>query len=303
MAGTAVDWTRLSVLCSFKLVTRTRPALPGNNLAGEKAVVREGTETPKRCLVAGSQATGGYRYVGRDPTRYAMSRVVCEAFGWYKPDGGSKDMSVRVALIAMAADGLIVLAELTCRRPVAYHRLSARSIEVGPEIACQLGEIEIFAVSKTEQTRTWNEAIACFCYSGCTPGCGAQLRYLAYCEGCLLAVVGFGAAVWALSDRAGFIGWGAGTRKQRLHLGVGSPRYLLCPWVRVPYLASYLLGAFTCELRSEWTARYHYAPVLVESFVEVGRHAGRCYRAANWVLAGRSKSRASSTGATKGRCR
>ena len=40
----------------------------------------------------------------RDPAlnRAALSRVVCERLDWRKPDGGLKDMSARVALLAAA---------------------------------------------------------------------------------------------------------------------------------------------------------------------------------------------------------
>ncbi|MEX6431160.1 Druantia anti-phage system protein DruA, partial [Ferrimicrobium acidiphilum] len=82
-----------------------------------------------------------------------------------------------------------------------------------------------------------------FHYLGYTRASGAQLRYLAISNGRLLGAIGFGAAAWALQDRDAFIGWDAKTRRQRLHLVVGNPRYLILPWVRVPHLASHLLGA------------------------------------------------------------
>jgi hypothetical protein len=41
--------------------------------------------------------------------RVKISRRVCELFGWYKPDGGVKEMSCRVALLRMERDGLIRL--------------------------------------------------------------------------------------------------------------------------------------------------------------------------------------------------
>ena len=44
-------------------------------------------------------------------------------------------------------------------------------------------------------------------------------------------------------------------------------------------------------LARDWQARYGYAPLLVESFVERGRFRGTCYRAANWVHVGHSAGR------------
>jgi len=42
-------------------------------------------------------------------TRAALSRRLCELWQWRKPNGELKDMTARVALLRMAADGLIVL--------------------------------------------------------------------------------------------------------------------------------------------------------------------------------------------------
>ncbi|WP_276943001.1 Druantia anti-phage system protein DruA [Ferrimicrobium acidiphilum] len=63
------------------------------------------------------------------------------------------------------------------------------------------------------------------------------------------------------------------------------------PWVRVPHLASHLLGAVARALPGHWVERYGYAPVLLETFVDVGRYAGTCYKAANWVRVGQTKGR------------
>ena len=45
------------------------------------------------------------------PTRVALSRALCEALDWRRPNGKLKDMSARQALLRMQADGLIVLPE------------------------------------------------------------------------------------------------------------------------------------------------------------------------------------------------
>ena len=42
-------------------------------------------------------------------SRQALSRALCEALDWRKPDGGLKDMSARVALLRMQRDGLLTL--------------------------------------------------------------------------------------------------------------------------------------------------------------------------------------------------
>jgi hypothetical protein len=56
-------------------------------------------------------------------SRAALSQRVCELLGWVKPDGGLKEMSCRVAMLRMQADGLITLpaaraVHLSARPPV-----------------------------------------------------------------------------------------------------------------------------------------------------------------------------------------
>ncbi|MGH3304385.1 MAG: hypothetical protein ACRDOK_22440 [Streptosporangiaceae bacterium] len=43
------------------------------------------------------------------PTRRAIADAVCDALGWRRADGRRNDMTARVALNRMAADGLITL--------------------------------------------------------------------------------------------------------------------------------------------------------------------------------------------------
>ena len=43
------------------------------------------------------------------PNRHALSRQFCRRIGWFKPNGGLKDMMARVTMLAMHNDGLIVL--------------------------------------------------------------------------------------------------------------------------------------------------------------------------------------------------
>ena len=44
-----------------------------------------------------------------DCLRAELSRRTCQLLGWVKPDGGLKDMSCRLAMLAMQEDSLITL--------------------------------------------------------------------------------------------------------------------------------------------------------------------------------------------------
>ena len=44
-------------------------------------------------------------------------------------------------------------------------------------------------------------------------------------------------------------------------------------------------------LANDWQNRYGYRPVLAETFVEIPRFSGTCYKAANWTRLGETKGR------------
>jgi hypothetical protein len=76
-----------------------------------------------------------------------------------------------------------------------------------------------------------------------------------------------------------------------LNLVVNNKRFLIPPWVRTPNLASRLLSLASRRIASDWLSRYGYSPVLLETFVELERFTGTCYRAANWIEVGTTKGR------------
>ena len=230
------------------------------------------------------------------PTRATVSRAVCAALDWRKPDGGLKEVSCRVAMLRMETDGLITLPPAGQRIPRFRPSSTAPSLfaSPGPEIVgtrADLGEITLQRVVSAAESRLWNEWIARYHYLGYCPLPGAQLRYLAYADGRLLAVLGFGAAAWSLAPRDRFIGWTVAERQAHLHLIVGNARFLIPPWVRVRYLASSLLALAARQLPADWERIYAYRPVLLETFVERPRHVGTCYKAANWICVGQTQGR------------
>ena len=45
------------------------------------------------------------------------------------------------------------------------------------------------------------------------------------------------------------------------------------------------------RIAHDWDLQYHYRPVLLETFVELPRFQGTCYKAANWIYVGNTKGR------------
>lgn len=237
------------------------------------------------------------RIIQEEPsrTRRAISLLVCEALSWRKPDGGWKQMSCRVALLRMQADGLLRLppprqGNSNGRR---YLRRTLGAEPQPPicETAGQLPDLQLKLVSAKPESLLWNEYVERYHYLGYQKLPGAQLRYFAQTQGKTVALLGFGAAAWKTSPRDVFIGWTPAQRERRLHLVVNNARFLILPWVSSRHLASKLLGMAARLLPHDWQHRYGYRPVLLETFVEKPRFEGTCYKAANWICVGTTQGR------------
>ncbi len=227
--------------------------------------------------------------------RAALSRRVCEELGWRRQDGRLKDMSCRVAMLRMEKDGLMVLPPPLTKngngrlRPRAGAESDPRQPIVSPADA--LGTLDFRIVSAGKDSTLWNELIERYHYLGYQPLPGAQMRYLIWSDSGLLAAVGYGAAAWKLGPRDRFIGWSDQQRQANLHRVVNNARFLIVPWVNSRNLASRILAGIAKRLPRDWQARYGYAPVLLETFVERDRYRGTCYRAANWIDVGCTQGR------------
>jgi hypothetical protein len=57
-------------------------------------------------------------------------------------------------------------------------------------------------------------------------------------------------------------------------------------WVKVPHLASHILGRMAARISADWEARYAHPIYLPETFVDPQRFRGTCYLAANWKVGG-----------------
>ena len=71
---------------------------------------------------------------------------------------------------------------------------------------------------------------------------GESLRYVAESECGWLALLSWSSASWKSRHREAFVGWDERSKQQRLRFVVNNGRFLILPWVRVPHLASCILG-------------------------------------------------------------
>ncbi len=118
---------------------------------------------------------------------------------------------------------------------------------------------------------------------------GSYLKYLAYLDDRLVACLGWGSASWNVACRDSFIGWSTPLRKKNLAKVVNNVRFLILPWVKVEHLASKILAMNIRCLADDWRFLYGETIVLLETFVDMARFQGTCYRAANWRYVGKTR--------------
>ena len=251
------------------------------------------------------------RYCGRDFTaeeidligalltipqinRARLSREVCERLNWRRDNGKLKDMSCRVALARMQADGLITLPPPRNPKPVAYRsypHIEQAVLEPSNIPVIDLATLTLDLVLSKADSLLWNAYIEHHHYLGHQPLPGAQLRYFVRAKGHIIAALGFGASAWKTKPRDDAIGWTAEQRRRNLRLIVNNARFLILPWIHRKNLASRILSLTSKRLAEDWHTRYAYRPVLLETFVEKPRFAGTCYKAANWQYLGDTQGR------------
>ena len=227
--------------------------------------------------------------------RTPLSRKLCELFDWTKPNGELKDMTCRVALLRMQADGLITLppSRMPGGRGRPHFPPTAATDAQTPMLqpVHELARLTLRPITGTAASRLWNEYIARYHYLGYTPMSGSQLRYNVFVGEQLVALLSFGASAWKLAGRERFIGWQERERLKNLQLVVNNARFLILPWIQSKGLASKILSKIARQLPLDWHQRYGYRPVLFETFVETERHRGTCYKAANWIHVGQTTGR------------
>jgi hypothetical protein len=233
--------------------------------------------------------------IEKEQSRAKISRLVCQALNWRKPDGGLKDMSCRVALLRMQQDQLITLPpprhnQALCRPHIVFTAATEQKETIDTPVH-ELQQLRLQLVVDEKNSNLFREFIQRYHYLGYSPLSGAQLRYTAYAGENILALLSFGSAAWTIAPRDQFIGWNHEQRKKNLHLVINNARFLLLPWIQVKNLGSKLLSMIAKRLPNDWQMTYGYQPVLIETFVETNRFRGTCYRAANWKYVGRTKGR------------
>jgi hypothetical protein len=231
-----------------------------------------------------------------DTSRSALAEQVCGWLGWNNARGEPQLGGARKALAELDRRGAIALPP-TAARPVRDPALPARDTRVAQPVAqpsvtgdlASLGAIRIERVDTAAQRALYRQLMQQHPL-GDKPLCGAQLRYLFASPAGYLGAAAFQSASFALQARDTWIGWSESIRRANLARVVANARFLILPTVRVPHLASHLLGRLTRQLPDDWEAQYGVRALLLETFVHPD-YDGTCYKAAGWIDVGHSAGR------------
>lgn len=141
-------------------------------------------------------------------------------------------------------------------------------------------------VRRTEAEPLYRHLIDRYHYLGYTQPVGEHLKYIIYCADRPIACISFSSAPRHIGSRDRFIGWNQHIRRRNINLLAYNIRFLILPWVRVPHLASHILGLIARRISHDWQQMYNHPLYFLETFVDTERFAGTCYKAANWTYLG-----------------
>lgn len=233
-------------------------------------------------------------------SRTELANTVCELLGWQRPNGSAKGHECRLFLEELESKGIL-------RLPVsrANGRKSAAktvALDEGGDVLsatlcgklCELGPVRLELVQTRQQQRQWRDWVDRYHYLGCKVPFGAHLRYFVLTTrpqpqrvGCLQV----SSPAWRMAPRDQWIGWDDAQRLRGLQRIVQNSRFLILPWVKIPYLASSALSVLARGVAQDWEAVYAVMPTLMETLVDPSRFRGTCYRAANWIHLGQTSGR------------
>jgi hypothetical protein len=229
-------------------------------------------------------------------SRRALSKKLCEAWNWVQANGAPRDMVCRGLMLALHRAGHIVLPP---QRQVPPNPL-ARRVRPGPvaidttPLCSPLDAVRPLTFQQVRRTRAeplFNSLLEQYHELGYTQPVGEHLKYLVFAHEKPVACLAWSSAPRHLGCRDRFIGWSPAARRKNIRFLAYNLRFLILPWVDVRHLASHVLGHMARVLARDWEQVYGHPVYFLETFVDPQQHRGTCYRAANWIVLGRTTGR------------
>lgn len=231
-----------------------------------------------------------------EASRRVLSAKLCEVWQWKQANGIPREMVCRGLMLMLHRAGEIELPPVrqTSLNPlVRPQRPAPVLIDTTPVRGplSQIQPLEFQQVRRTADEPLFNSLIEQHHYLGYERPVGEHLKYLAWAQGRPLACLAWSSAPRHLGSRDRFLGWSAEARRRNIRFLAYNTRFLVLPWVQIEHLASHILGRMAKRLSQDWERVYGHPIYFLETFVDPERFRGTCYRAANWVLLGRTTGR------------
>ena len=229
-------------------------------------------------------------------SRRRLSTKLCEAWQWKQTNGALRDMVCRGLLLMLDRAGQIELppVKFVPRNPLAKRaRPAPVPIDMTPLEGSlqQLQPLEFTQVRRTADEPLFNSLMEEHHYLGYEQPVGEHLKYLVWARGRPAACIAWSSAPRHIGSRDRHIGWSAEARRRNIRFLAYNTRFLILPWVRVKHLASQILGRMAARISDDWQGLYGHPIYFLETFVDPERFRGTCYRAANWVVLGKTTGR------------
>ena len=228
--------------------------------------------------------------------RKELAATVCEHLGWSTLTGTAKISACLEFLERLQAAGLLVLPALRPSPPRRCAPPAAAPVEPLAEslVHCALSAlapVSLEVVRDAAGVAQWDALVARWHPLGFQGAFGYRLRYFITAGDRRLGCALLAGAARAVAVRDHWIGWTVQARRENVARVVNNSRFLIFPHVRVPHLASHVLGQLARRARADWLDHWGFEPLLLETFVDPRYYAGTCYRAASWPLLGATSGR------------
>ena len=229
-------------------------------------------------------------------SRRTLSTKLCEAWQWKQTNGALRDMVCRGMLLMLDRAGQITLppVKFVPHNPLARRtRPATVPVDASPVEGSlrKLQPLEFEQVRRTCKEMLFNSLMEEHHYLAYEQPVGEHLKYVVWAQGRPVACLAWSSAPRHLGSRDRYIGWGAEARRRNVRFLAYNTRFLILPWVRVEHLASHILGRMAARISADWQQVYGHPIYFLETFIDPERFRGTCYRAANWVLLGRTTGR------------
>src|SRR6266849_1033718 len=218
-------------------------------------------------------------------TRRRLSQKLCEDWQWKQPNGALCDMVCRGLLLMLDRAGQIELppVKFVPSNPLVRRaRPAPVRIDTSP-LEGRLDQIQplTFAhVRRTSEEPLFNSLLEQYHYLRYEQPVGESAKYLVSAQGRPIACLS-----WSSAPRH------LGSRDRYIRFIAYNTRFLILPFVRIEHLASHILGRMAARISEDWQRMYEHPIYFLETFIDPERFRGTCYRAANWVLLGRTTGR------------